>query len=143
MYDVPGAGSSARLFVINFSDSLYYRYLNGDKVPMFAQTSYDNFRHGARNTLKLEIKGPQFFTSDTYPYAYIKYVDSFEWGALNNCTTNFINPSSDIFSHYYKAYLEMRIIGIIHFATYYTWTLEQDSLFKGSGEFEYLFSVEI
>lgn len=141
-YDAIGIGSDARLISINFSDSLSYRYLNGDKVPMFAQ-SYGNFRHGAKNTIKLKINGPQILTSDTYPSAYIKYVSTFEWGSLNNCTTSYIKPSSEIFTHYYKAYIEMRVIGIIHFATYYTWTLDSDSLISGTGKLEYLFRVEI
>jgi hypothetical protein len=142
-YTDPVTGADSRLYNIWFSDSLSYRYLKGDKVPMFAQ-SHDNYRHGVDNYLKLNIYGPQFITGDTYPYGYIAYVDTLTWGELNNCTTGYTNPTSDIFSHYYKAYFDMRIIGIIHFSTYYTWTLDNDSFISGSGDYtEFSFWVSI
>jgi hypothetical protein len=133
-YNAFGVGSGARLFNLYICDSLSYRYLNGDKVPMFAQ-NYSNLRHGVGNTLALHLDGPQFLTADTYPSAYISYVDNFQWGALNNCTTGYEYPSTSVFSHYYKAYFDMRVIGIIHFSTDYTWNLDQDSMFSGSGSY--------
>lgn len=132
-YISPLTNQDFRLYNLVASDYIYYRYLNGDGVPNYDQ-DYDNLTHAIVNTLKLTIKGPQMFTSDTYPSAYLAYIASYEWGKLNNCSTDNYYSSDDSFSHYYRFSVDMRIIGIIHLGAYYDWDLDQDSLISGSGD---------
>jgi hypothetical protein len=136
-------GQDFRLYSIVASNSTSYRYLKGDGVPIFAQ-DYNNLANAISNTLRITFNGPQMFTPDTYPYIYLEYVDEYKWGQLNNTNSdNAIYPSNMSFSHHYKIYGDMRIIGIIHLYAAYTWNLKQDSLISGKGTFEKGFYVSI
>ena len=141
-YKGPITGQDFRLYSIVASNSLSYRYLNGAGVPNFAQSS-SNLRHDIANTLRITFNGPQMFTPDTYPYIYLEYGDDYKWGQLNNTSPGNIYPSNMSFSHHYKIYGDMRIIGIIHLYAAYTWNLKQDSLISGEGEPDYGFYVSI
>ncbi|MBK5201090.1 MAG: hypothetical protein JJE21_06095, partial [Spirochaetaceae bacterium] len=105
----------SRLFELKLSNSLSYRYLNGDAVPMFAQ-NYDNLRHDINNTLQLSAYGPQIITTDTYLSAYFNYSANYEWGRLNNTDSTGTYTSNLRFSHSLHLNFDMRVIGILHFA---------------------------
>jgi hypothetical protein len=103
----------SRLLKLKLSNSLSYRYLNGDAVPMFIQ-DFDNIRHDINNTFKLSIYGPQIITSDTYPLISLYYYANYQWGALNNYNGVLNYPSEDSFSHKIYLNLDFRVIGIFH-----------------------------
>ncbi|MGH4037271.1 MAG: hypothetical protein ACRQFF_05430 [Sphaerochaeta sp.] len=141
-YKGPITDHDFRLYSIVASNSLSYRYLKGDGVPIFIQ-DYNNLRNAISNTLRITFNGPQMITPDTYPYIYLEYVDEYRWGKLNNTSSENIYPTEDSFSHHYKIYGDMRIIGIIHLYAQYTWYLKKNSLISGSGKSEYGFYVSI
>ncbi|MBK5202015.1 MAG: hypothetical protein JJE21_10880 [Spirochaetaceae bacterium] len=124
------SGKKFRLLKLQLSESVSYRYLKGDAVPIFAQSS-SNLRHDISNTFKLSIYGPQFITGDTYPSANFYYSSDYKWGQLNNTNVTAIYPSEKSFSHSLNLNFDIRIIGIFHYAMSNSYTFGTDAISWG------------
>jgi|GEM_PF-1237813 hypothetical protein len=99
------------------SDDLSYRWLDGNKIPKFAETggiwgvSAQNLTHALTNSLKLSVFGPQFIAQDCYPYAYAFLDMGYASGYLNNTGhslkySNFMGSTG--------VHVHLRLFGIFH-----------------------------
>ncbi len=104
-------------FSLVFYDELNYRYLDGPKVPKFAESGGlwgvgpQNLNHNLTNTMRLYLYGPQFIAADCYPYMYLFLDLGYSGGYLNN--TNH-QTSYDYFMGSVGINFHLRLFGIFH-----------------------------
>lgn len=104
---------SLKLFSISLKNELGYRYLNGLKVPQFAQDA-GNLRHNISERFSINLFGPQILSSDTYPMIELFYSAGYRWGQLNNTKEIAIYPAENRFSHQIGIYFDFRMLSIFH-----------------------------
>lgn len=104
-------------FSMVLTDTLDYRYLDGPKVPRFAESGGiwnvgpQNLAHNITNTLRLYLYGPQFIASDCYPYMYFFLDLGYSGGYLNNTDHT---KSYDYFMGSAGVHVHLRLFGIFH-----------------------------
>lgn len=127
-YDDFFSDSKFRLFSITIMDELDYRYLNGTAVPMYI-SDYSNLHHDVNNKLSLNFYGPQIFAKDWYPKLQLYYYTDFRWGKLNNLDPQYDDEyNSGELSNKIGGYIDMRILGIIHFGYQIYYEIEDADL---------------
>lgn len=105
-------------FSVVLTDDFSYRYLDGRKVPKFAETggiwkvSAQNLTHTLTNSTKLYLYGPQFIAEDCYPYLYAFLELGYTGGYLNNTNHQF---SYQNFMGSAGVHVHLRMFGIFHF----------------------------
>ncbi|MCY1151630.1 MAG: hypothetical protein OWP43_04315 [Sphaerochaetaceae bacterium] len=127
-YDDFFSDSKFRLFSITIMDELDYRYLNGTAVPMYI-SDYSNLHHDVNNKLSLNFYGPQIFAKDWYPKLQLYFYTDFRWGKLNNLDPQYDDEyNSGELSNKIGGYIDMRILGIIHFGYQIYYEIEDADL---------------
>lgn len=94
-----------------------YRTLWGDHVPMFMNSggiwraSSTNLNHSINNTSYITLYGPQFISTDCYPYAYVFFGVGASFGKLNNAV------DQTFYSDFYTSagvHLHLKLFNVIN-----------------------------